>query len=301
MNFRSGFVSIVGRPNVGKSSLLNALLDTKISIVSPVPQTTRYKIRGVMHTHNAQVVFVDTPGMHALKEELAARLNEVTLSAIDGAELLLYVTDVTRHVGKEEQDIMHLVLASRIPVIMAFNKIDRGTKCLSEYTDAWNQQLAGFPAAKDPVRYYMPVSAETGKNISRLREAVIGLMPEHPPFYEPQTVTDFPLKFRIADTIREKLFLSLKEELPHSVAVIIEGIEDKRRLCRVSASIYANTDSQKAILIGKNGAFLKEAGTAARKDLEKMLKKKVYLDLRVSVLKNWQEKPRVLMELGYTL
>jgi len=301
MSFKSGFVSIIGRPNVGKSSLLNALLDTKISIVSPVPQTTRYKIRGIMHLPDAQAVFVDTPGMHALKEELACQLNDVARSSIPDTELLLYVTDVTRRVGKEEDDIMRLVLGSGIPAVMVFNKIDRGSRFLADYTAAWKLQLKSSRASHDPIRYYIPVSATTGKNLGKLRQVVVELLPEHPPFYEAQMLTDFPLKFRVADSIREKLFLSLKEELPHSIAVVIEGIDDLRRLSRVKATVYVNTESQKGIVIGKGGMLLKEIGTAARKDLERMLGKKVYLELRVSVLKGWQEKPRVLADLGYTL
>ncbi len=297
--FRSGFVAIVGRPNVGKSTLLNALLGKKISIVSSVPQTTRHQIRGILNLPRAQVVFVDTPGIHSYKKKLVTHLNVIAKKSVEGIEILLYLVDVTRPIGREEQNLMRFVAHSRCPVVMALNKIDRGPGTLNEYIQAW-QQFISREDIPDPVRYYLPVSAVTGKNLDQLVEVLVELLPEQPPFYGQEDDTDFPLTFRVADCVREKLFLKLKEELPHSVAVEVEEIEDKEKVKVVYVTIYVNRISQKKIIIGDKGRLIKEIGSEARPELEQLFNKKVYLDIKVKVVSDWQNKPRILQELGYT-
>lgn len=300
-NFKSGFVSIVGRPNVGKSTLLNALLGSKVSIVSSVPQTTRYKIRGILNRENAQIIFVDTPGMHLMNEELVRKLNTVAKSSFSDVELILYVVDVSRRVGREELSIMQSLLNSRNKIIMVLNKIDLGTKYLRQYIEIWRQSFVKKGISVDPIRQYIPVSAGSNQHLDKLLELILELLPVQPAFYETGMVTDFPLKFRIADVIREKLFLHLKEELPHDLAVVIEEMQDKKDIFRIIAVIYVKSKSQKVIVIGKGASFVKNIGILARKDLEDILGKQVYLELKVENLNDWPKNPRILQELGYTL
>jgi len=294
--FRTGFVALIGRPNVGKSTLLNVFLGNKISIVSGIPQTTRHQIRGIAHLRRAQIVFVDTPGIHRFRHKLANHLNTLARRSIEDTEVILYVVDVTRRPGPEEQKVMMVLVKQKIPIIMVLNKIDKGKKYVNDYIEGW-KDIVG--KREDPVAYYIPVSAQKATNIDELTEAIVSLLPEGPPFYDPQTTTDFPLHLRIADIIREKIFESLTEELPHSVAVEVEEIEDKEKVICVFAAIYVNRNSQKQIIIGKKGAFIKNVGIAARTEVEGILEKKVYLQLHVRVLKDWQSKPRILQELGY--
>jgi len=298
---KSGFVVIVGRPNSGKSTLLNALLDTKVSIVSPVPQTTRYRIRGILNLPDAQIVFVDTPGIHSIKGGLVGKLNESAISALDDIDLVLYVADVSRKTGKEELSVMQAILESKAKVIMVLNKVDKGPLYLNQHIHAWKEFLSDKKISEDPVRYYIPVSAMNNVNLGGLKDAILELLPEQPALYEPGTITDFPLKFRIADIIREKLFLSLKEELPHHLAVVIEEMEDRKKIYYIRGKIYINRQSQKSIVVGKGASLLKEVNTQARKDLEGILKKKVFLETFVQVLEGWESKPQVLAELGYAL
>ncbi len=297
-NFRCGFVAILGRPNVGKSTLLNALLGNKISVVSSIPQTTRHQIRGILNLDSAQVIFVDTPGIHSFRDELAQHLNKVAKKSVEDIELILYVVDVTRSVGREEKTIMSFILSSNINVVMALNKIDLGTDFLNQYIETW-ENFVKEKGVSNPVKFYIPVSAKTGKNVDKLKEVIVELLPQQPPFYSSGEVTDFPLKFRVADVIREKLFSYLKEELPYSCAVNVEDIEDRKNLVYIKAYIYVNRDSQKKIVIGKDGSFIKKIGTESRKELEIIFGKKVFLDLEVKVIKEWQESTRILKELGY--
>jgi len=293
--FKSGFVAVLGRPNSGKSTLVNALLKEKISIISPVPQTTRHQIRGVLNLENAQVVFVDTPGIHSFKDKLSSHLNTVAKNAIEGCDLILYVVDLSRRIGPEEEQLVKVIVSAGIKVVMVLNKIDLGDRNLNSYIDLWNKK----DKAKDLLLYYIPLSAKTGKNIDKLKGALIESLPEGHPYYDKNCLTDFPLKFRIADIIREKLFLNLKKELPHSLAVEVEEIKDKKKISHIKVNIYAQRSSQKKIVIGSKGETLKEVGKLSRLEIEKILGKKVFLDIWVKILEDWQEKPRILQELGY--
>ena len=297
---KCGFVAILGRPNVGKSTLLNALLKEKISIVSSVPQTTRFRIRGILNLENAQIIFIDTPGLHLFKDDLALYLNNIAKKSVEDTDLILYLVDVTRSIGNEEMMIMNFLLNyNHLPMIMGLNKIDLGTDFLNHYIERW-EALLKEKKKENPVKFYIPLSAKKGKNLDKLTEAIVDLLPERDfLFYPEKETTDFPLSFRISEIIREKLLLFLKEELPHSCAVIVEEMEEKENIVYIYASILVNRTSQKKIIIGKGGSFIKKIGTEARKDLEVLLKRKVYLELYVKVVKDWQKRPRILKEIGY--
>jgi len=297
---KCGFVAILGRPNVGKSTLLNALLKEKISIVSSVPQTTRFRIRGILNLENAQIIFIDTPGLHLFKDDLALYLNNIAKKSVEDTDLILYLVDVTRSIGNEEMVIMNFLLNyNHLPMIMGLNKIDLGTDFLNHYIERW-EALLKEKKKENPVKFYIPLSAKKGKNLDKLTEAIINLLPERDfLFYPEKETTDFPLSFRISEIIREKLLLFLKEELPHSCAVIVEEMEEKENIVYIYASILVNRTSQKKIIIGKGGSFIKKIGIEARKDLEILLKRKVYLELYVKVVKDWQKRPRILKEIGY--
>jgi len=294
--FKSGFVTILGRPNVGKSTLLNALIDNKISIISPVPQTTRHQIKGILNLENAQVVFVDTPGIHSFEDKLASHLNTVAKRALEGCDLVVYVVDISRRPGKEEQELMRIITGQIVKTIMVLNKVDLGLKYFNAYIDLWAENVAG---KRNPLIYYMPVSAKTGKDVDKLRDSILENVPESHPYYDANSLTDFPPKFRVADIIREKLFLQLNKELPHSIAVEIEEINDKKKIVSIRANIYVKRNSQKRIVVGKAGVVLKEVGSRSRPEIEKIYNKKVFLDIWVKVLEDWQDRPRILKELGY--
>lgn len=300
--FKSGFVAIIGRPNVGKSTLINSLLDSKVSIVSKIPQTTRHLVRGILNLDDAQIVFVDSPGIHSFKDNLSQQLNVVAKKALLDIELILYVVDVTRAVGSEEERIIEdLLCQKKTKIVMVFNKIDISTKFINDYLNLWREKFEEKDLKEDPTICCIPLSAKTGRNLSKLIEAIKENLPLQPPFYDRETVTDFPLKFRVADIIREKLFLKLKEELPHSLAVELIDVEDKDKVTHISANIYVNRVSQKKIIIGKGGALIREIGIMSRRELEGVFNKKVYLELWVKVIADWQKKTRILKELGYQI
>lgn len=296
-NFKAGFVAILGRPNAGKSTLLNNLVGKKISIISPIPQTTRHQIKGVLNVNGAQIVFVDTPGMHSFDDNLTTHLNTIARRSIEGCDLIIYVVDTTRIPGKEEERLMEIIAGQNIKTIMVLNKIDLEGKFLNNYISAWADETK--KNTKNPLIYFIPISAKTGKNSEKLMSALIENLPESPPYYDNNTLTDFPLKFRIADIIREKLFLCLDEELPHSLAVEVESIKNKQQIVRINVVIYVQRNSQKRIVVGKNGQILKQAGESSRKEIEELFKKKVFLETWVKVLGDWQRRPRILKELGY--
>ena len=305
-NFKSGFVAIIGRPNVGKSTLLNSLVKNKISIVSKIPQTTRHNIRGILNLKNAQIVFIDTPGIHSFKDKLSNYLNDVAKNSINDIDLILYLVDISRPIGKEEIDIMNFLVNQEYKIVMALNKIDLTPKYINDYINKFKEILEE-KNKQDKLLYYIPISAKTFKNIDVLIKVILENLKEQEPFYDFNTITDFPIKFRIADIIREKLFLSLKEELPHSLAVEVEDILDRGFLKEdsskypiyIKVNIYVNRLSQKKIVIGQNASLIKYVGETSRKEVESLLNRKIYLDIRVKVLEDWQDKPRILQELGY--
>jgi len=295
---KSGFIAILGRPNAGKSTLLNALLQEKISIVSPVPQTTRFQLRGILQSEDAQLVFVDTPGIHLFKGKLSHHLNKVSLASLEGIDLILYVVDVSRRPGEEEKKIMDIMVRQKAKVIMALNKIDLSKKLIDLYIDLWREKVEQINKA-NPLAYYIPVSAKEEINTEKIKTALKELAPQGKPLYDESTLTDFPKRYRAADIIREKIFLKTQEEIPHSVAVEVKEIQEKERSVYVLASVYTRKDSQKKIIIGQGGKLIKEVGKDARRDLENIYKKKVYLELWVKTERDWQENRRILQDLGY--
>lgn len=296
--FKSGFVAVLGRPNVGKSTLINSLIGSKVSIISPVPQTTRHQIKGILNLKQAQIVFVDTPGVHSFSDKLAAHLNTIAKKSIEGTDLIIYVVDVSRKPAQEEEKLLEMITSEEIKTIMVLNKIDLGDRFFNDYISLWQKKIKD-KNIKDSLIYYIPASAKTGKNIDKLKESLIDNLPLGPSYYDADSLTDFPLKFRIADIIREKLFLHLEKELPHSLAVEVEKIENKKKLIYIKINIYVKRNSQKKIVVGKQGLVLKEVGSLSRPEIERIYNKKVFLDIWVKVLTDWQSRPRILKELGY--
>lgn len=303
-NFKSGFVTLVGRPNAGKSTLLNAILDEKISIISSVPQTTRYITRGIYNKKDTQIVFVDTPGMHLSDHHLAAQLNKMAEDSLEDVDVLIYVADAKRKPYDEEDHIMRMLVRQKIPVIMVLNKIDRSRRCIADYIELWKKKLEEKKQEtgdeSDPLKFFIPISALKRDNLEELMDALQSLLPEGFPMYGDDMSTDFPLKLRIADLIREKMCHLLKEEVPHHTAVLIEDMKkEKNKAFVIYANIIMASESQKGIVVGKGGEMIKEIGKRARYDINKIMGRKVHLDLKVQVVKDWHVKPRIIKELGY--
>lgn len=286
--------AVVGRPNVGKSTLVNALVGQKVAIVSDKAQTTRRGVRGVLTTQDAQVVFVDTPGFHKPRTELGVRLNELVSDAARGVDALLHVVDAGAGVGRGDafvygRQVGPAGAGARLCVV---NKIDR----------LGHHDLVPQLAAAAKLGHYdeiVPVSARDGTGLDELRELVLARMPEGPALYPDEVVTDQPLEDRLAELVREKAIAIAREEVPHSIAVLVEEVEREEGLTRVHATLVVERDSQKGIVIGKGGETLKTIGTRAREEIEVLLGTKVFLDLRVKVLKEWQRDPKALNRLGF--
>jgi GTP-binding protein Era len=277
---RSGFVTLVGRPNVGKSTLLNRILGTKVTIVSDKPQTTRTQVRGVLTRPDAQLVFVDTPGIHRPRTLLGERLNDTAESSIADVDVVCLVLDATAKVGPGDRWV-----GARVPkdAVVVLNKVDAASK-----EQVAEQLLA---AAELELSEYFPVSAKTGAGVGPLVEHLVGRMPEGPPLYPEDMVTDVPEAFWVAELVREQLLAVLREELPHSVATRVTEWEWPRIRCE----ILVERDSQKGIVIGRRGSVLKEVGTKVREQLPEG----AYLELFVRVDKDWQRRPKALERLGY--
>ena len=293
--FRSGFIAVVGRPNTGKSTLVNALVGQKISIVTDKPQTTRGRIRGVLTTDDYQIVFTDTPGFHKPRTLLGERLNRMVEEESEGTDAVLLVVDGAAGVGRGDEFVaQHRVARLSSPKVCVLNKIDAISK---------GAVLAQLEAASRLTSFdeIVPVSARTGENLGELLDVLVSLMPEGEPMYEPGQVTDQPVEFRVAEIVREKVLELTREEVPHSVAVQIEEMErdEERDLVRISCVILVERESQKGIVIGRGGQMLKTVGTRARHELELILGSRVFLDLRVKVLREWQRDPAALTRLGY--
>ncbi len=290
---RSGFVAIIGRCNVGKSTLLNTILRYKVSIISPVPQTTRYEVRGIYTDERGQIVFVDTPGINLIRFPLAKRFNNVAFNALQNVDAVLYVVDILDKIGREERIIMETLRQVDRPIVMALNKKDKGKGFVNDYIEE----------TKDFVKYYIPVSAIRSEGIDELVSALFEVLPSSVRYYYPEQMkTDFPLKLFVAEIIREKFLNLLKEEVPHYLAVVVEEIKEERSdLIYIRATIIAKEQRHKGIIIGKEGSLIKAAGTQARKELKVFLGKKVHLDLWVKVDEDWINDPDLMRELGYAV
>lgn len=292
MTTKSGFVSIVGRPNVGKSTLLNSIIGQKVAIVSDKPQTTRNRIQGIYTGARGQVIFIDTPGVHKPKHRLGEYMVNITSRALREVDLVLYMVDASVPPGLGEDYIINSLMNLETPVFLVPNKIDLVDE--KRVLDLI-QQLA----TKMNFAEVIPVSAAKKGNLDRLMEVLFNYLPEGPLYYPEDEYTDQPERFIIAEYIREKALYLTREEVPHSVAVEIEEFETRGNLIYVRAAIYTERDSQKGIIIGKKGSMLKKIGEMARQDIENLLGTQVYLDLWVKVKKDWRNSEAQLKNLGY--
>ena len=293
-NFRSGFVAIVGAPNVGKSTLLNQMMGQKISITSKKPQTTRNRILGVVHRPYSQLIFIDTPGIHKAKRPLNIRIVDAAISALGNVDIVLIILDVANPDPESETFIVRKLEKIKQPVILVLNKIDLVKKPdLLAIMDKWAKEY--------PFEAIMPVSAISGNQIDELVEAMEPLLPEGPPYYPENTITDMPERFIAAEMIREKVFRLTGQEIPYSTAVTITSFSEEKNgvLVKIHATIHVERVSQKGMIIGKNGSKLKMIGTEARKEIERMVGAKVYLKLFVRVHKNWSKDTKALRKFGY--
>jgi GTP-binding protein Era len=294
--FRSGFVSLLGRPNAGKSTLLNRLVGQKLAIVSPRPQTTRNRITGILHRPDAQVVFVDTPGLHAGGGKLGEFMLRTAQRAVEDVDAVCLVVDATDRSGPDD-----LVLAPlrdyRGVVVCALNKVDlvAPKSALLPILERWRMAY--------PFRDLVPISAADGTNCDRLLDILVAALPEHPPFFPADATSDQPETFWVAEVVREQIFHFTHQEVPYAAAVRVEELTERRNPERlyVRASIFVEQDSQKGILIGKGGGMLKRIGTAARRELEAFFGVPVFLDLRVQVRHQWRKDERALREFGFRL
>ena len=291
---RSGLCALVGRPNVGKSTLLNAIVGQKVAITAAVPQTTRHAIRGVLHREDLQIVFVDTPGMHKPKTLLGSRLNEVARDTLSGVDVIVFLLDGQAGIGRGDQFVATLLADVETPTIAVVNKVDAYAK------PKVLPQLQRVTAMGDWAEV-VPLSAKAGDNVDILVDLIAARMPEGPPYFPEGQVSDQTQEQLFSELIREKAIRLMHEEVPHSIAVAIEeiGPGESEGVVAVTATLYVERDSQKGIVIGKGGSVLREIGSKAREEMAAILGTRVYLDLRVKLFKEWQRDPRKLQRLGY--
>ncbi len=294
---QSGFVAVVGAPNAGKSTLMNALLDQKIAIVSPRPQTTRTRQLGILTTKEYQIVFVDTPGlikkaMHTLDEAMI----DTVMEAIDGADAVLWVVDGTNRPNASDHELSNLLkrLGERVPLILAINKIDdMSAEQVSSHSAAYRQLL--------PDGQWIVFSALTRAGLEELRGMIIAALPQGPRFYPPDQVTDSWVRVISAELVREQLLLQLRDEIPHALAVKVDEFKERENgVIYIHATIFVERDSQKRIVIGKNGAQIKKLGASARREIEKLVDTRVFLELRVKVAEKWRRNRQMIERFGYT-
>jgi GTP-binding protein Era len=300
MPFHSGFVCILGRPNAGKSTLLNALVGEKVAIISPKPQTTRNRVLGIIHVPKqkgrpgGQVVLIDTPGVHRPDTSLDRKMMAEVREALGGCDLVLLIVDVTRKFAQNDHFALEMAKRTGTPVFLLLNKIDllRGTKekllpIMEEY-----RKLHDF-------QEIIPLSARKREGLDVLLEKLVRFLPEGPRYFSDDQITDQPVRFMAAEIIREQVLIETSEEVPYATTVVIEQFEEGARLARIAAAIFCEREGQKAILIGKRGQMLKKIGTAARLDIEKMLGKRVFLELFVKVRENWRDSREFVEELDW--
>ena len=289
---RTGFIAIVGRPNVGKSTLMNSILGEKVAIVSSKPQTTRNRITGIHTKGEDQFVFLDTPGMHSPKNTLGEYMVKAADSTMRDADAVVLVVDTGKEISTVEENVMAYLKKSGIPALLALNKIDM-------YRREQIAETISKYAAKHDFEAFVPISARSGKNVEELLDECAKFLSESEWFFPDDMVTDQPERQIAAEIIREKILRTLNKEIPHGTAVVIEEFKDERSLISIRAEIFCEKASHKGIIVGKNGASLKLIGTYAREDLEKLFGTKVYLNLWVKVKENWRESARTVSNFGY--
>lgn len=291
--FKSGFVTLWGRPNVGKSTLLNLLVGEKVAIVSPKPQTTRNRIVGITELENAQIIFVDTPGMHEPKHKLGAYLVEEAMAQLPDSDVVIFVVDVSVPPTPEDELAASKLKYSKAPVILALNKRDLVKPDVLAERSVQYASLGKFECAID-------ISATRGDNVGKLVEKIVELLPEGPRYYPKGTVTEMPEKFMLAELIREAVLHNLHQEVPHCVAVLVERFEERpNNKVYIAATIHVEKESQKKIVIGKGGSMIKRIGQEARRSIEQYLGKEVYLELWVKVAEDWRKDEQALRRFGY--
>lgn len=291
-DYRSGFVTLIGRPNVGKSTLMNYLVGQKIAITSKKPQTTRNRIQTVLTTKEGQIVFVDTPGIHKAKNKLGEYMVNVARQTLNEVDVILWLVEPTTFIGAGEQHIIERLKKVNTPVILVINKIDSVKK---------EEILKAIAAYKDQMEFaeIVPVSARSGENTGELLKTVMKYLPYGPQYYDEDTVTDQPERQIVAELIREKALHCLEDEIPHGIAVTIESMKRKGKVTHIEATIICERDSHKGIIIGKQGNMLKKIGSTARYEIEKMLECQVNLKLWVKVKKDWRDSEYLMKNFGY--
>lgn len=291
--FRSGFVAVVGRPNVGKSTLVNALVGNKVAITSDKPQTTRSAVRGILNREGCQVVLIDTPGYHKPRTLLGSRLNEVVREAWSDVDLALFVVDGHSGVGRGDAKVAADLRAAGCASFVVLNKVDLMSRAAIAAALAATSELGDYEE-------FIPVSAKAGEAIDVLADLTVAKMPEGPMYYPPGTSRDQPPPLFVAELVREKLLKRTREEVPHSIAVVTEEYEERDDgLLEIRATIFVERDSQKGIVIGKGGSTIKAVGTEAREEIELLFGRKVFLELRAKIEKDWQRRAHALERLGF--
>lgn len=293
-NMKSGFTAIIGRPNVGKSTLLNKILGQKIVITTDKAQTTRKRIKGIYTTEEGQIVFIDTPGVHKPLNKLGEFLLDEAKIAVPDADLILFLVDGSEPAGKGDKWIAQNILRTSIPVIIVMNKVDKTKKL-----DKIEENLLTYKTLFEKNYPVVKISAKTGRNIDTLLKNIFKALPDGELLYPEDVVTEETMRDVTEEVIREKILLNTSDEIPHSVAVKVEKYQENDDIDRIYATIYCETKSQKGILIGKGGNLLKKIGTEARLELEKIVEKKVFLGLEVKIEKDWRKKQNALKSFGY--
>lgn len=289
---KSGFVTLIGRPNVGKSTLMNRLIGQKIAITSNKPQTTRNRIQTVLTTKQGQIVFLDTPGIHKAKNKLGNYMVNVAEHTMDEVDVILWLVEPTDYIGAGERHIIEQLKKTKTPVILVINKIDTVKKdAILGFIDAYRKEL--------DFSEIVPVSALKGNGTEDLIQTIFKYLPYGPAFYDEDTITDQPMRQIVAELIREKALRLLEDEIPHGIAVSIESMKEKGSLCHIEATIVCERDSHKGIIIGKDGAMLKKIGSQARPEIEEMLEMQVNLKLWVKVKKDWRDSDFLMKNFGY--
>lgn len=291
---KAGFVNIIGSPNVGKSTLMNSLVGERLSIITSKAQTTRHRILGIVNGDDYQVIFSDTPGVIKPAYKLQEGMMQFVKTALTDADVVLFMTDIFEDI-KIDEEVLEKVkrMSQNVPVLVLINKVDQATQeKLEEKMMYWKEQLPN-------ARQVIPLSALQGFNVKEVFEKILMLLPESPPYYDKDQLTDKPEKFFVAEIIREKILLNYKKEIPYSVEVVVEEFKEDEKMVRIRAVILVARESQKGIIIGQGGAALKKVGTESRKDIEEFLQKKVFLEMYVKVDKDWRDSDRELKRFGY--
>ncbi|UBH07721.1 GTPase Era [Macrococcus armenti] len=291
--FKSGFVAIIGRPNVGKSTFMNKVLGQKVAIMSDKAQTTRNKVQGVLTTEQSQIIFIDTPGIHKPKHMLGDYMMKVAKNTLREVDAIMFMVNVEESIGRGDEFIIELLKNNRTPIFLVLNKIDK------IHPDELIKEIEKY---KDllPFAEIVPISALQGNNVDHLVQVIEGYMPEGPMYYPKDQISDHPEEFIVAELIREKALHLTSQEIPHAIGVQVEKmVKESEERVHIEATIYIERESQKGIIIGKQGSMLKKIGQMARKDIEMLLGSKVYLELWVKVQKDWRNKPNFIRQIGY--